>query len=148
MRYLPSFFAAFLMILPTVQAEELTIERLVASPALSGASARGVKVSPDGPRVTFLKGREDNQDQQDLWEYNIADGATRMLVNSSELVAEETLDEVELARRERMRIFASGIIEYQWSPKGDALLFPLGGDIRSEERRVGKECRSRWSPER
>ena len=22
----------------------------------------------------------------------------------------------------------------------------LGGDTRSEERRVGKECRSRWSP--
>src|SRR6266542_5085527 len=23
---------------------------------------------------------------------------------------------------------------------------PLEGDVRSEERRVGKECRSRWSP--
>src|SRR2546427_6830200 len=23
---------------------------------------------------------------------------------------------------------------------------PIGGDTRSEERRVGKECRSRWSP--
>ena len=22
----------------------------------------------------------------------------------------------------------------------------VGGDVRSEERRVGKECRSRWSP--
>ena len=27
--------------------------------------------------------------------------------------------------------------------KGDSLIF---SDIRSEERRVGKECRSRWSP--
>ena len=25
-------------------------------------------------------------------------------------------------------------------------LYGLKGDIRSEERRVGKECRSRWSP--
>src|SRR3712207_519631 len=25
-------------------------------------------------------------------------------------------------------------------------IFPLFADIRSEERRVGKECRSRWSP--
>src|SRR3712207_4261852 len=25
-------------------------------------------------------------------------------------------------------------------------VFPFIGDIRSEERRVGKECRSRWSP--
>ena len=23
---------------------------------------------------------------------------------------------------------------------------PLKGEVRSEERRVGKECRSRWSP--
>ena len=23
---------------------------------------------------------------------------------------------------------------------------PRGGEVRSEERRVGKECRSRWSP--
>ena len=25
-------------------------------------------------------------------------------------------------------------------------LFGVGGGFRSEERRVGKECRSRWSP--
>ena len=25
-------------------------------------------------------------------------------------------------------------------------LFKLAGELRSEERRVGKECRSRWSP--
>ena len=24
--------------------------------------------------------------------------------------------------------------------------YEIGGDMRSEERRVGKECRSRWSP--
>src|SRR5438034_6531764 len=31
--------------------------------------------------------------------------------------------------------------------KGNVLHIPtvLGGDVRSEERRVGKECRSRWS---
>ena len=27
-----------------------------------------------------------------------------------------------------------------------AKLLPLGEVLRSEERRVGKECRSRWSP--
>ena len=26
------------------------------------------------------------------------------------------------------------------------LLHPQNGEVRSEERRVGKECRSRWSP--
>ncbi len=28
----------------------------------------------------------------------------------------------------------------------DGRSFPAGGSNRSEERRVGKECRSRWSP--
>src|SRR5471030_884774 len=27
-----------------------------------------------------------------------------------------------------------------------AKAFPIAGSVRSEERRVGKECRSRWSP--
>ena len=29
---------------------------------------------------------------------------------------------------------------------GDAIVVPTGVRSRSEERRVGKECRSRWSP--
>ena len=28
----------------------------------------------------------------------------------------------------------------------DVLLVPAYSEVRSEERRVGKECRSRWSP--
>lgn len=114
----------------SLKAEELTITRLVASPALSGPVAKGVKISPDGSRVTFLQGRADNQDQQDLWEYHVADGEKRLLVDSLALQGgEEELDEVELARRQRARVFASGIVEYEWSPDGSALLFPLGGDI-------------------
>ena len=111
-------------------AEDLTIDRLVASPALSGPVAKGVKISPDGRRITFLQGKAGNQDQQDLWEYHIADAEKRLLVDSQELLeGKEQLDEVELARRERARIFAAGIIEYDWSPDGTALLFPLGGDL-------------------
>jgi dipeptidyl-peptidase-4 len=111
-------------------AGELTIERLVGSPAISGPRAVGVKISPDGSRVTFLQGKEDDQDQQDLWEFHLEDRAKRLLVDSKELVGEEEqLDEAELARRERARIRASGIVEYDWSPDGRALLFPLDGDL-------------------
>ena len=35
----------------------------------------------------------------------------------------------EKARRERMRLSGSGIVSYQWSDDGTALLFPLGGDV-------------------
>ena len=36
----------------------------------------------------------------------------------------------EKARRERQRTSAlSGIVDYQWSPDGRTLLFPLGGEL-------------------
>jgi len=110
--------------------DTLTIERLEASPNLNGPSARGVKLAPDGARVTFLKPRADDRYQLDLWEYNLADREQRRLVNSEALLGEpEVLDEVEKARRERQRIFFRGIIEYDYAPDGQALLFPLGGDL-------------------
>jgi len=121
--------AAVFVLSSLLSANELDIARLVASPSLSGPVAKGVEISPDGSRVTFLQGKKDDQYQQDLWEYHIADGEKRMLVDSRALVAKEQLDEVERARRERARIFATGIIEYSWSPDSRALLFPLGGDL-------------------
>jgi dipeptidyl-peptidase-4 len=112
-------------------AEELTIERLVASPSLSGPGVRGLKMSPDGTRITFLKGKEKNFRQTDLWAYDVATGETAMLVDSDLLLPEggEQIDEVEKARRERLRISTTGIVSYQWSPDGKALLFPVSGDI-------------------
>lgn len=111
-------------------AEELTIERLFSDPALSGAAPRALEYSPDGRRVTFLKGRDEDYNRYDLWEYHIADGKTRMLVNSDSLHrGEEALSDEEKARRERQRIYGSGIMEYTWSSDGRALLFPLAGDI-------------------
>jgi len=103
-------------------AEKLTVARLEASPGLDGPLSTGVRISPDGKRVTFLQGRPENKLQQDLWEYHIADKARRKLVDSVVLLGgEEQLDEVELARRERQRISATGIVEYSFSLDGKAL---------------------------
>ena len=109
----------------------LTIERIFADPSLSGSSPRALKISPDGSRVTFLKGKEDAREQLDLWEYNIEADESRLLVDSRVLMPEEVeLSEEERARRERMRISAyRGIVTYSWSDDGKALLFPLAGDI-------------------
>lgn len=110
--------------------EPLTIARLEASPGLDGPAARGVRIAPDASRVTFLRGREEDRYQLDLWEYHLEDGRERRLVDSVALRgAPEVLDEVEKARRERQRIFFRGIVEYDWAPDGSALLFPLGGDL-------------------
>jgi dipeptidyl-peptidase-4 len=109
---------------------QLTVERIYADPSLTGPAPRSVKLSPDGKRVTFLKGKEDEQERLDLWEYNLADNQSRMLVDSADLMpGEENLSAEEKARRERMRLFAKGIISYYWGDDGETLLFPLGGDI-------------------
>ncbi|MFC6632988.1 S9 family peptidase [Microbulbifer taiwanensis] len=111
-------------------AEQLTIERIFSDPALSGTSPRALEYSPDGSRVTFLKGREEDYDRYDLWEYNIGDGKSRVLVNSDSLhKGKEVLSDEEKARRERQRIYGSGIMEYTWSDDGRSLLFPLAGDV-------------------
>src|SRR6476620_10377591 len=100
-------------------AERLTLDRIHADPALAGPSMRNLQVSPDGARVTFLRGRSDNQFQMDLWEYNLKDKATRRLVDSKVLVPNETLSVEEKARRERTRSAnLNGILSYSWSPDG------------------------------
>jgi dipeptidyl-peptidase 4 len=110
---------------------ELTVDRLFDAPALAGPTIVGLKVSPDGSRVTYLQGKPDDKDRLDLWEYNIQDGKARVLVDSKVLApAGEKLSDEERGRRERQRTAAlSGILEYDFSPAGDALLFPLGGEL-------------------
>ncbi len=111
--------------------EKLTLEAITGSAPLSGPTLMKPKVSPDGARVTFLRGKENDRNRLDLWEYDVASGQTRMLVDSSVVLpGEEVLSEAEKARRERQRIASlSGIVDYQWSPDGKALLFPLGGEL-------------------
>ena len=111
--------------------DRLTIDRLFASPSLTGASPRGVRYSPGGDRVTFLQAREDDASRFDLWAYDVASGEARMLVDSLSLEPEEVeLSEEEKALRERKRISASrGIVSYDWDARGEAVLVPIGGDV-------------------
>src|SRR3984893_18729986 len=113
------------------QAAELTIDRLFDAPALAGPTIVGLKISPDGSRVTYLQGKPDDKDRLDLWEYNIRQKRARILVDSKVLApAKEKLSDEELGRRERQRTAAlSGILEYSFAPSGRALLFPLGGNL-------------------
>jgi len=112
-------------------ATELTIDRLFEAPTLAGPSLVGLKISPDGSRVTYLQGNLEDKDRLDLWEYDIGAGRARMLVDSRALVPTPgTLSDEELGRRERQRTAAlSGILEYCFAPSGRALLFTLGGKL-------------------
>ncbi|MCL1113438.1 DPP IV N-terminal domain-containing protein [Shewanella basaltis] len=106
----------------------LTIERIHASPALAGASPRGLALSPDGKRVTYLSSRADNQHFYDLWQMNIATGERSILINA-ELLASGELSDEEKARRERQRIYGEGIMEYFWSENSQSILIPAAGQL-------------------
>lgn len=111
------------------QADNLSIERIFQSPSLSGSAPAKLKVSPDGQRVTYIKGKENDYERYDLWEYNLKSGKNQLLFDADDLHSgPEILSDEEKARRERMRVFGSGIMDYQWSTDGKALLFPLAGD--------------------
>jgi dipeptidyl-peptidase-4 len=116
---------------PTAPARTLTLEALAGDAPLSGPSLVKPKVSPDGARVTFLRGKERDRNRLDLWAYDIASGETRLLVDSDDVLpGAEILSDEEKARRERQRTAAlSGIVDYHFAPDGRSLLFPLGGEL-------------------
>jgi dipeptidyl-peptidase-4 len=111
--------------------EKLTLEALTGNASLSGPSLLRVEISPDGKRVSFLRGKDDNRFRLDLWEFDVASGTQRLLVDSTTLQpGEDVVGAEEQARRERQRLSAlSGIVDYHWFPDGRRLLFPLAGEL-------------------
>lgn len=124
--------SAMLLSLPAA-AQEFTIERLEGSPNINGSSVQGLKMAPDGKRITFLRGKAENAAQLDLWEFDIDSGESRLLVDSASLLegGSEVLSEEEKARRERNRAITgkTGIVSYFWSADSSTLLFPISGDV-------------------
>ena len=110
--------------------QPLTPERVFADPDLSGPKAVGVKLSPDGTLLTFLKPKADNGQVQDLWAVPVKGGDPFMLIDSTSLTTPgKVLSEAEKSRRERMRISARGIVGYDWSENSQSILVPVDGDI-------------------
>ena len=81
-------------------AKKLTIDRLNSDPSIVGKTPTSLKISPDGSRVTFLRGKDEDFLQQDLWSYNLASRRTSLLVESRYLYrGDESLSDEEMARR-------------------------------------------------
>jgi len=114
---------------PGVPQKKLTIERIFASPPISGASPRLLKLSPDGRYATMLKPRDNDRERFDLWAMDTSTGQLRMLVDSTQIGGGE-ISEAEKMRRERNRVGGSkGIVEYEWAPDGNSVLAPVDGDL-------------------
>ena len=113
-----------------VSPQRLSLVRVFASPALTGAVPRAAKLSPDGKLVTVLRNRPDDLERYDLWAIDPATGTARMLVDSKKFATGAKLSEAERMQRERARIAnLTGIVAYDWAPDGRSIVVPLDGDI-------------------
>jgi dipeptidyl-peptidase-4 len=129
-------FAAAAMLLiaaapppPGVPQKKLTIERIFASPPISGKTPRLLNLSPDGRYATLLQPRSEDRERFDLWAMETSTGQLKMLVDSTKIGGGE-ISEAEKMRRERARVGGSkGIVEYEWAPDGKSVLTPVDGDL-------------------
>ncbi|PHR66457.1 MAG: S9 family peptidase [Idiomarina sp.] len=124
------------------QIEPLSIERIFSAPNLSTQAPQQIQFAPSGLQISYLAGSAENPSVQDLWLYDVRENKHRIIVKAADLLdPNQRLSAEEKARRERLRIQASGIVDYQWSPDGDALLFPLNGELylfNLENRKVNR----------
>src|SRR5882762_11069874 len=93
--------------------------------SLNLRSISDLQFSPDGSRLAFVvtEPAKGERRARHIWLYEKQSGSLRQFTYS-----------------------AKSDFLPRWSPDGKQLSFLSDRDERSEERRVGKECRSRWSP--
>lgn len=113
---------------------QLTLERIHQGEPLWGSPPRGAEFSPDGTRLTFLRGSAMDAQVLDLWAIDLAAQPPKpaLLVAASDLVepASIQLSEEERMALERRREGGRGITSYSWcGERGKRLLFPLGGHL-------------------
>src|ERR1700751_2501934 len=110
--------------------EVLTPARAFAGPDLSGESARGVQMAPDGSAVTYLKSKPADVTVTDLWIADVAGGSSRLLIDGAALrPTDHTLPEAEGSRREREGIQTHGVVNYAWDDDGRFIVVPVEGHL-------------------
>jgi dipeptidyl-peptidase-4 len=119
--------------------QRLTAERIYASPDLSGPHARGVKLSPDGGAVTYIKVSARDLKVSDLWIADVKGGAPKLLIDGAALSPKgRVLSEAEKARRERAGVQTHGVVDYEWDDEGRYILVPVEGDLWLYSRKGGQ----------
>lgn len=108
------------------------LEQLAATRGFSLGNPGSVRLTPTGDAVLFLRASGPRSFVSDLWVYDVASGAERVLLTADQILRgqEEVLTPEELARRERARTAsARGIASYSLSRDGRTLLVPLSGRL-------------------
>ncbi len=109
-------------------ATSLTLERIFGAPDLNGSPPQQIRFRPDGGALTFLRARQDDVRTLDLYGCDLATGKVQPLLRAGSSDT-SSLSREERDRRERLRIFSAGIVEYQWFPDSMRLLIPMQGDL-------------------
>ena len=121
---------ADLLVAAPAMAEKLPAQRIFESPDISGPRARGVKLSPDGKSVTYIKTRVDDLTVTDLWIADVAGGEPRLLLDGKQLApAERELSEAEKARRARAGVATRCVVDYAWDDLVKVILAPVDGVV-------------------
>jgi dipeptidyl-peptidase-4 len=113
--------------------QALTVERIWAAgqPSLSGSLTQGLQWSPDGKLLTyFQRSGQGREARTDIWALDVASGQRRVLVEMAKL---ESLV-APAAEQRGVAAVATGLARvapqrYQWSPRGDALLITVQGNL-------------------
>lgn len=89
-----------------------------------------LEFTPDGNHVLFLRSGP-RDDRRALYEFSMATGGTREVLTAAKLLggADEVISSAEKARRERMRLTASGLADFHLSKDGNKLLIPLANRL-------------------
>lgn len=109
------------------QPAELSLDRLFDTPGLSGPVPAMARYAPDGRSIAWLRPADDDFERLDLWLCDLSTGSSRCLIDARDLGEERSLSAEEKARRERQRVFAGGIVEFEWTSDGKAVIFPMTG---------------------
>lgn len=115
------------------------LEEYAATQRFSLGRPTAASISPTDDAVFFLRSGAKSL-VRDLYQFDVATGAERVLVTADQLLrgADEQLTEEEKARRERMRLTARGIAAYQLSKDGRRILIPLSGRLFVYDRASGQ----------
>lgn len=114
----------------TLDAGELTIERMYSDPRLAGITPRSVSWSPDGKAIAFLW-NDGGVRFYDIWLCDSNGKKLRRATDAAAIQEQVTsvMTRAEIDRLETLRRSGGGIFSFLWSPDSKKMLFPLKGDF-------------------
>ena len=115
------------------------LDRYSATRGFRSGTPASIAIPRDANEVLFLRsGPRDRV--QSLWSFDPRSGAEREVLTGTRLLggAQETLSREERARRERLRMTASGLSSFQISKDGRRVLIPFSGRLFLMERPGGE----------